>query len=442
MAPAARVLANAILASVLPNVSGSVTPVTSGCDAGRAVDAAASATAAKAPTRKTLTRTMIPEASSAETEVPSPIEAKTAIVHDWFQGYHGAEHVVETMRAELFAPGVEPDVYTFHAARELLPAELAATIVGESRLSRLPGIRQRGHDPGRWRLLLPLMARYFRSLPLDGYDLVIASSHAFAVHARPRPDAAYLCYCYTPIRYAWLPDTDLRVTGLRGRALDRLGARLRRLDREASARPDGYAAISTAVRERIRRFYGRDAEVIHPPVDLADIAIGEKDPELFLWVHRLVPYKRPLEVAEAFRGLPYRLLMVGVGPVEEELRRALPPNVELRGWLSREELVELYGRAAGFVHVGEEDFGITMVEALAAGTPVIALGRGGALDIVRPDVDGVLVERAEPSEIRTAVELVARGDWDAASLRARAEEFSRARFVARLRSFAHSLGAG
>ena len=363
-------------------------------------------------------------------------------MHDWFQGFHGAEHVVEAMRTGLFAPGNGPDVYTFHAARELLPPELAATIVRESRLSRLPGIRQRGHDPGRWRLLLPLMARYFRSLPLDPYELVIASSHAFAVHARPRADAVYLCYCYTPIRYAWLPDTDVRVRGLRGLALSRLGSRLRRLDRAASTRPDGYAAISTAVRDRIRRFYERDAEVIHPPVDLDDIRPGgAKEPNLFLWVHRLVPYKRPLEVAEAFRGLPYRLLMVGVGPLEEELRRSLPPNVELRGWLSREELVELYGRAAGFLHVGEEDFGITMVEALAAGTPVVGLARGGALDIVRPGSDGVLVERAEPAEIREAVRRIAAEQWDEASLRAQAERFSRERFVARLRAYARELGA-
>ncbi len=359
---------------------------------------------------------------------------RTAIVHDWFQGFHGAERVVEAMRAGLFADGNEPDVFTFQAARELLPPELAARIVQESRLANLPGIRQRGHDPGRWRLLLPYMPRYFRRLDLDAYDTVIASSHACAVHARPREDALHVVYCYTPIRYAWLPDTEARRA--RGPAALGLAAArgwLRRKDLEASRRPDGYVAISEAVRERVRAAYGRDAAVVHPPVDVEDFdPHAEKEPGHFLWAHRLVAYKQPQVVAEAFRGLPHRLTMVGVGPLADELRRDLPPNVELRGWVSREELARLYERASGFIHVGEEDFGITMVEALAAGAPVIALARGGALDIVRPEEDGLLVERADPASVRAAVERLAARDWDRDALAARAAEFSRERFLERL----------
>ncbi|HSJ95285.1 MAG TPA: glycosyltransferase [Gaiellaceae bacterium] len=363
-----------------------------------------------------------------------PLTERTAIVHDWFQGFHGAERVVEAMRAGLFADGNEPDVFTFQAARELLPAELAARIRQESRLANLPGIRQRGHDPGRWRMLLPLMPGYFRRLDLDAYDTVVASSHACAIHARPREGALHVCYCYTPIRYAWLPETEAR----RARGPAALGLRaargwLRRKDLEASRRPDGYIAISEAVRERIRTAYGRDAAVVHPPVDVDDFdPHAEKEPGHFLWAHRLVAYKQPQVVAEAFRGLPHRLTMVGVGPLADELRRDLPPNVELRGWVSREELARLYERASGFIHVGEEDFGITMVEALAAGAPVVALARGGALDIVRPDEDGVLVERADPASVREAVERIAARDWDRDALAARAAEFSRERFLSRM----------
>ncbi|MDQ2982454.1 MAG: glycosyltransferase [Actinomycetota bacterium] len=366
---------------------------------------------------------------------PQPLILRTAIVHDWFQGFHGSERVVDAMRTGLFAAGNEPDVYTFHAARELLPEGLAAAIVRESRVARLPGIRQQGHDPGRWRYLLPLMPRYFRRLPLDDYDLVIASSHACAVQARPREDVVYVCYCYTPIRYAWLAGDDRdRVGGIKGAALRAAASRLRRSDLEASRRPDLYMAISSAVRERVQRFYGRDAAVVHPPVDVEDFTPTQGDPDHFLWVHRLVRYKRPDLVAEAFRDLPYRLTMVGVGPMEAELRKNLPPNVELRSWVSREELIQLYQQAGGFVHVGEEDFGITMVEALAAGTPVIALNAGGARDIVRDRVDGALIGATDVSALRDAVRSVRNTAWSAEDLNRRAGSFSRARFIQKLSS--------
>jgi len=211
---------------------------------------------------------------------------------------------------------------------------------------------------------------------------------------------------------------------------------LRRRDLAASRRPDAFAANSTAVRDRIRRFYDRDAEVIHPPVDVTELDVAtEKEPGHFLWVHRLVPYKQPELVMEAFRDLPYRLTMVGVGPLESRLRKRQPPNVELLGWLPRRELAELFGRAAGFVHVAEEDFGISMVEALGAGTPVVALDAGGARDIVRPGVDGVLIEQAELRALRAGIHAVATGSWDRHALRSRALEFSTDRFLDRMRSW-------
>jgi glycosyltransferase involved in cell wall biosynthesis len=374
---------------------------------------------------------------TSQSPVRERIAARTAIVHDWFQGFHGSERVVDVMRQELFAPGNRPDIFTFHAARELLPPALADAIAKESRLARLPGVRQRGHDPRRWRYLLPYMPRYFAGLDLDEYDLVISSSHACAVNVRPRRDAVHVCYCYTPMRYAWMPEAEAgRASGLNRIALNAVTAWLRRVDLRASARPDGYVAISEAVRERIRRFYGRDAEVIHPPVDVDDFdATAPKEPGRFLWVHRLVAYKQPELVAETFRGLPYRLTMVGVGPLEERVRRMAPPNVELRGWIPRAELARLYARSSGFIHLGEEDFGIAMVEALASGAPVIALARGGARDIVRPETDGILIERAEVGRLREAVHRAAAHAWDRQALAERAREFSRERFVERFLDF-------
>ncbi|MDQ3894244.1 MAG: glycosyltransferase [Actinomycetota bacterium] len=371
-------------------------------------------------------------AAPEEARAPvTPITERTAIVHDWFSGLYGSERVVDAMRTGLFARDNRPDIYTFHAARDLLPPDLAAAIVRESRLAALPGIRQRGHDPGRWRYLLPYMPTYFSRLPLEEYDLVISSSHACAANVRPRPDALHVCYSHTPMRYAWMPETDReRVRGTSGLALRAVTRHLRRIDLAASRRPDLYIANSSAVRARIRRFYGRDAVVVHPPVDLHDLdPEQEKDPGLFLWVHRLVPYKNPELVVEAFRALPYRLVMVGIGPLERTLRSLLPANVELRGWVERSELVKLYARASGFIHVAEEDFGMTMVEALGSGTPVIALDRGGARDIVRGDVDGLLLARLDHAAIRSAVRRIAAGEWDREELIARSRSFSRPAFL-------------
>ncbi len=341
------------------------------------------------------------------------------------------------MREDLFALTSPADVFTFEAATELLPAELAHAIVRQSRVANLPGVRQRGHNPGRWRYLLPYMPYYFRGLDLDEYDVVISSAHACAHHVRPRRDALHIVYCYTPMRYAWMPETDAnRVSGVRGIGLRAFAKHLRHLDRAAAERPDAYIAISTAVRERIRSFYDRDSTVIHAPVDVADFdPTFEKEEGSFLWVHRLVPYKHPQVVAEAFRGLPYRLTMVGVGPLEKHLRASLPSNVTLVGWVSREQLADLYARASGFIHIGEEDFGITMIEAMASGTPVIALDRGGSRDIVREGEDGLFVVEPDARLLRDAVHRMAAERWDPAVLARRAGDFSRERFVDRMLDF-------
>jgi glycosyltransferase involved in cell wall biosynthesis len=368
---------------------------------------------------------------------------RTALVHDWFQGLHGSERTVAAM-FDVFDR--DPDVFTFHAARDLLPDRLANAIVKESRLGRLPGVRQRGHDPGRWRWLLPYMPHYFDHLDLDGYELVVSSSHACAAGVRTSPETVHACYCHTPMRYVWMPEAERnRVSGLKGAALKGLRGRLRRLDKRAAQRPDLYIANSSAVADRIKRFYGRDAVIVPPPVAVDDFPRDvERDPSSFLWVHRLVAYKRPLEVAEAFRELPdLRLTMVGLGPLEAELRASLPPNVELLGWVEREQLAELFARSGGFIHVGEEDFGISMVEALAAGAPVLGANAGGARDIVRPERDGVLIaDPADPRQIRRGVRELAERRWDAEELRRSAERFSEERFRERLAEALREQGAG
>jgi glycosyltransferase involved in cell wall biosynthesis len=289
------------------------------------------------------------------------------------------------------------------------------------------------------------MPFWFEHLDLSGYELVISSSHACAAGVRTAPETLHVCYCHTPMRYVWMPETEQgRVGGFKGAALAAIRGRLRGWDRRASQRPDVYLCNSTAVADRIQRFYGREATVVPPPVAVGDFPRDvERDHTHFLWVHRLVSYKRPLEVAEAFRELPdLRLTMVGVGPLEHELRAILPDNVELLGWTPRDQLARLFASSGGFVHVGEEDFGISMVEALAAGTPVLAADLGGARDIVRPDRDGVLVsDPSNPGAIRAGVRALAGRSWDAEELRRSAERFSEDRFRERLAAVLRDHGA-
>jgi glycosyltransferase involved in cell wall biosynthesis len=362
--------------------------------------------------------------------------ARVAIVHDWLQGMHGAERTVEAMLTTVFADAEFCDVYTFHAAHDVLSPTLSAAVVRDAALARLPGIRQRHHAPGRWRMLAPYMYAWFERLPLDHYDVVVSSSHAFAVAAHPRRrDALHACYCYTPIRYVWERGIDgERVSGAQARVLDAMVGRMRRQDLRAAARPRGHIAISTAVAERIQRAYGRTAPVVHPPVELSEFRADRvRDRDHVAWVHRLTPYKRPLEVVEAFRAMPdVRLTMVGVGPLAERVRAALPPNVTLRSWIDRAELADLLGSVGAFVHVGVEDFGISMVEALASGTPVLAIDRGGALDIVRDGVNGVLVHDADAESIRAGMTRLRAMEWDPAAVAASAQDFSRERFAHQL----------
>lgn len=352
-----------------------------------------------------------------------------AIVHDWFQGFHGSERVVETMLTDCFPGAARVDIYTFSADRTVIPVHLGQAIVRDSRLSRLPILRQRGHDPGYWRYLLPYMPLYFEHLDLDSYDLVVTSSHACALGARGR-DAVNICYCHTPMRYLWRADFDRRNAGLGARALDAFAPWLRRCDLRAASRVEHFVANSVAVAERIRQTYGRDAVVIHPPVDVDRLDHGRpKDRDHFVWVGRFIPYKQPELVLEAFRGLDLRLTMVGVGPLAASLRAQASANVEICDWIDRDTLCDLFARAGGFVHVAEEDFGIATVEALASGTPVIARARGGSLDTIEPGVDGVLIEEPSVESVRAAVHELRATSWDAGALAARARRFSRDRFV-------------
>jgi glycosyltransferase involved in cell wall biosynthesis len=357
---------------------------------------------------------------------------RIAVAHEWLVAYAGSERVVEQL-LEAF-PGAE--LVTTLLDRDDVPPTLHGAHPSPL-LQRLPGAKSH-HE---W--FLPLMPLAWRARPrLSGLDAVISSSHACAKAVRVQDGTPHLCYCYTPMRYAWdfESERDRFPAAIRPAARVGMGA-FRRWDRKTSTRVDEFVGISQAVAQRIERIYGRRAQVIHPPVRTGYFTPGGGGGEHFLYVGRLVSYKRPDLVVEAFADLPYELVVVGEGHLEPRMRERATPNVRFAGAVDDEQLRELYRSARALVFPGEEDFGIVMVEALACGTPVIALGRGGAVDIVDPGVSGWLLERQTVEDLRAAVRQAATEDLDAAEVRRRAEGFGEERFRREIRAAVEDLVA-
>lgn len=305
---------------------------------------------------------------------------RVAIVHDWLDTWRGGERTL----AEICSVYGDARVFALvdflsDADRSRLGGRRAVT----SFLQRLP-FAHRG-----FRNLLPLFPRAIESLDVSAFDLVISSSHAVAKGVRKHRGQLHVCYCYTPMRYAWdLRDQYLRQTGMdrgpRGWLVRRTLDRLRAWDRAASERVDHFIAISQHIAERIRRCYGRESTVIYPPVATAATGRPPGRGPAYVTVSQLVPYKRVDLIVEAFRRLPGReLVVIGDGPERARIEASAGPNVRLLGRLPDRERDRWLGSARAFVFAAEEDFGIAPLEAQAAGTPVIALGRGGALETIR-----------------------------------------------------------
>jgi glycosyltransferase involved in cell wall biosynthesis len=297
-------------------------------------------------------------------------------------------------------------------------------------LQRLPWVSQ------YYRALLPLMPGAIEALDLSPYDLVLSSSHAVAKGVRPRADALHLCYCHSPMRYAWdLQDTYLAEAGVRRglerRLLEHLLSRLRQWDHASASRVTTFVANSAFVAARIARAYGRSSVVVHPPVDTDFFTVDSGTPRgaHYVTASRLVGYKRVHAIVEAFRALPHlELQVVGDGPERARMLAAAGPNVTWRGRLADEALRHELRRARAFLFAAEEDFGILPVEAQACGTPVIALGRGGALETITPET-GAFFPEATPEAIAEAIRAFeARPAPSAAACRANAERFGVSRF--------------
>lgn len=373
---------------------------------------------------------------------------RVAFVHDWLNGMRGGEKCLEEL-CRLFP---DADLYTLLHEPGRVSATIEARTVHTSFLQRIPGHAR------FYRHFLPIFPTAIERFHLEGYDLVVSLSHCVAKGAPVSPGTPHVCYCFTPMRYAWDLEGEYFGAGRAAWPL-RWAARrvlpyLRRWDVESATRVDCFVAISEHVRERVRRIYGRDALRIYPPVDTEGF---RPDPSpapregFYLMVTALAPYKGVDLAIAALRGTGRRLVVVGTGQEERRLRALAGSEVEFRGWLDQPALREAYGRCKAFLHPANEDFGIAPVEAQAMGTPVIGLDRGGLRETVI-DVDraggaaptGILFEPASADGLRAALDRFERctGVFDPAAIRLHAERFSSRAFREQFAALAQTMTGG
>ena len=351
-----------------------------------------------------------------------------AVAHEWLAVRAGSEKTFEVMAQAL------PDADLYALTREPgVDFDFGGRSVTTTFLDRTAFLRRRRE------LTLPLMPLAWRRVDVRGeYEKVLTSSHAFAKAFPPARVAEHYCYCYAPIRYAWDPGIDARAPALR-RMLSPMLALVRAWDRQTVEHVDHFAAISSAVRERVARFYGREARVIHPPVDTQWYTPAPGTARVrALAVSRFIPYKRLDLAIEACAKAGLPLTVAGSGPGERDLRRlaaSLDVDVEFEIFPSDERLRELYRSSLALIFPANEDFGIVPVEAQACGSPVVALDIGGSRDTVRDGETGYRVADADADLLAEALKAIAEGGIDEAACRRNAERFSTARFVRELRDW-------
>jgi len=364
---------------------------------------------------------------------------RIAVVHDWLVTHAGAEKVL----GEILAAFPSADVFSLVDFVPLAQRNfLAGKTVHTSFIQHLPWARS------KYRSYLPLMPLAVEQLDVSAYDLVISSSHAVAKGVLTGPDQLHVCYCHTPIRYAWdLQHQYLKEAGL-GRGIKAWLARwllhkIRLWDVRTANGVDNFVANSNFIRRRIHKVYRREAQVIYPPVDVERFALQEAKEDFYFTASRMVPYKKMPMIVDAFTRMPdRRLVVIGDGPDMAQCRALAGPNVQIMGYQSDEVLRDHMQRAKAFVFAAEEDFGITPIEAQACGTPVIAFGKGGALETVcgltAAKPTGLFFDEQTPESLMEAViqfEQTRATRIQAKACRENAERFSSQRFRQELSDF-------
>jgi glycosyltransferase involved in cell wall biosynthesis len=347
---------------------------------------------------------------------------RVAIVHDWLTVIAGAERVLQQLL--LLYPGADLFAvvdFLSESDREKLGGKRAKTTF----VQKLP-LARRGY-----RNYLPMMPLAIEQLDLRDYDLVLSSSHAVAKGVITTGDQLHLCYCHSPMRYAWdLHHQYVQGYSLKSWTLRYMLHRMRRWDQQSAARVDAFIANSHTVARRIWKTYRRESTVIHPPVDVEHLPFSAHKDETYLTVSRLVPYKRIDLLVAAFNAMPSRhLLIIGDGPEYSRIAKMIrSPHIELLGHQPDSTVHALMARARGFLFAAEEDFGIVPVEAMACGTPVIGYGRGGLTETVIDKETGLFFHEQSAEAIIAAIQAFERHSFDPHLCRARALPFSASRF--------------
>lgn len=342
---------------------------------------------------------------------------KVALVHDHLTQFGGAEQVLSVL-ADMYP---EAPIFTLLYDKDRIGSRFENREIRPSFLQRMPGARK--HE--RW--LLPFMPGATERHKVGGYDVVISSSSAFAKGVLTDDRSVHICYCHTPTRYLW-SDTVAYVRDLPYPApikafVPPILSKLRLWDRQAAERPDVMLANSDTVRRRIQKYYRRDAEVIYPPVNIDSFAVSNTPKSYYLTGGRLVPYKRFDLVVETFNRLRLPLVIFGEGPMAPMLKQKAKSNITFVGFTGAEELAKLYAQAKAFIHPQEEDFGITAVEAMASGRPVIAYRGGGATETVKEGVSGLFFDEQNWETLAEAIIRFDEKQFDPAAVRAHTEQF-------------------
>jgi glycosyltransferase involved in cell wall biosynthesis len=363
-------------------------------------------------------------------------KCKVAIVHDYLVQMGGAERVVELFH-RMFP---DAPIYTTIADYDRLWPGFRQADIRTSWMQRIPGVLKRFKH---YFWLYPLA---IQSFDLRDYDLVLSSSSAFAKGARVSGKTLHVCYCHTPMRFAWNFDQYMAASeaGLWQKKLAKLLIPpLRRWDRANTRGVHHLIANSTVVRQRIEKYYQRSASLIHPPVNLSRFRVSKLAPgDYFLVVSRLVSYKRIDLAVEACTRAGKKLLVIGDGPDRRRLEAMAGPTVRFLGRLSDEQIVAYMQHCRALIFPGLEDFGITPLEANACGRPVLAFRGGGALDTVQPGLNGLFFDQQTAEALAEGLEHVAAVSWNPEKIRQHAEKFGEETFVRQMKTLLERLMEG